>query len=90
MSRTDPLPFLAIVLSLLGIAGFAFLFVRDFNIYWLILSPVIFVVYQFPAFVVFWLYKKKRDKRNGRDEGIEPGPSEMTNADREGETEKES
>ncbi len=90
MSRTDPLPFLAIVLSLLGIAGFAFLFVRDFNIYWLILSPVIFVVYQFPAFVVFWLYKKKRDKRARRDEGIEQDSSEMENADREGETEKES
>jgi len=67
MVRPDPLPLLAIVLSILGIGGFIFLFIRDFNIYWLILSPVIFVVYQFPAFVVFWLYKKKRDRRR---EGI--------------------
>ncbi len=93
MSRPGPLPFLAIVLSLLGIAGFIFLFVRDFNIYWLILSPVIFVIYQFPAFVIFWLYKKKRDKRDTRDtqdEGIEQDSSEMEKGDGEGETGKES
>ena len=74
MSRPDPRPLLAVVLSLLGIAGFIYLFVRDFTIYWLILSPVIFVVYQFPAFVVFWLYKKKRDRREERDERIEEDP----------------
>lgn len=68
MPRPDPRPFLALALSLLGIAGFIFLFVRDFSIYWLILSPVIFVIYQFPAFVVFWLYKKKRNEREGRNE----------------------
>lgn len=73
MSRPGPLPFVAVALSILGIAGFIFLFVRDFNVYWLILSPVIFVVYQFPAFVVFWLYKKKRDKRDERVEEDFPG-----------------
>lgn len=62
MSRT--LPFVALVLSILGIAGFIFLFIRDFNIYLLILSPVILVVYQFPAVAVFWIYKKRRDKRD--------------------------
>ena len=86
MLRSDLLPFLAIALSILGIAGFIFLFVRDFNVYWLILSPVIFVVYQFPAFVVFWLYKKKRDKREERDKRIEQDSSEMENREREGET----
>jgi len=86
MVRPDPLPLLAIVLSILGIGGFIFLFIRDFNIYWLILSPVIFVVYQFPAFVVFWLYKKKRDKR---DERIEEDSSEMDDRGREGRTEEE-
>jgi predicted membrane protein len=80
------MPFLAIVLSLLGIAGFIFLFVRNLNIYWLILSPVIFVVYQFPAFVVFWRYKKKRARR---DERIEQDPSEMDDQEREGETGEE-
>jgi hypothetical protein len=68
MPRPDPRPFLALALSLLGVAGFIFLFVRDFSIYWLILSPVIFVVYQFPAVVVFWLYKKKWGKREGSNE----------------------
>jgi len=53
----------AIVLSLLGIAAFVFLFARDFNVYWLILSPVIFAVYQFPAVLAFWFYKKRRNKR---------------------------
>ncbi|HEX2694808.1 MAG TPA: hypothetical protein VHP61_03580 [Acidobacteriota bacterium] len=83
------MPFLAIILSILGIAGFIFLFIRDFNIYWLILSPVIFVVYQFPAFVVFWLYKKKRDRRDARDESAEQDASEMGNRGREGETGEE-
>ena len=53
----------AIVLSLLGIAAFVFLFAYDFNIYWLILSPVIFSIYQFPAVLIFWLHKKKRNKK---------------------------
>lgn len=86
------MPILALVLSLLGIAGFIFLFVRNFNIYWLILSPVIFVVYQFPAVAVFWLYKKKRDKRDRKDERdgrVEEDSSENGNREREGETGKE-
>jgi Ca2+/Na+ antiporter len=86
MLRPDPLPLLAIVLSILGIGGFIFLFIKDFNIYWLILSPVIFVVYQFPAFVVFWLYKKKRDKRDRQDERIEQNSSEMDKQERISET----
>jgi len=65
--RPDPLPIVALVLSILGIAGFIFLFVRDFNIYWLILSPVILVVYQFPAVAVFWIYKRRREARDERD-----------------------
>ena len=53
----------AIILSLLGIAAFVFLFAHDFNIYWLILSPVIFAIYEFPAVLAFWFYKKKRNKK---------------------------
>jgi predicted membrane protein len=53
----------AIILSLLGIAAFVFLFARDFNIYWLILSPVIFAIYQFPAVLALWFHKKKRNKK---------------------------
>lgn len=51
---------LSLVLCLAGIGGFVFLFVRDFNIYWLILSPVIIALYQFPAVYFFWLYKRAR------------------------------
>ncbi len=81
MLRPDPLPFVALILSLLGVAGFIFLFVRNFNIYWLILSPVIFVVYQFPAVAVFWLYKKKRDRRAAIAETDPPGESERTGSE---------
>ena len=84
MLRPDPLPLLAIILSILGIAGFIFLFIRDFNIYWLILSPVIFVIYQFPAFVVFWLYKKKRAKQGRQEE-----PDEIAGTDSTASTTKE-
>jgi membrane protein implicated in regulation of membrane protease activity len=52
----------AILLSAGGIAGFAVLFVRDMNVYWLILSPIIFAMYQIPAVFVIWLWKKKRQK----------------------------
>ena len=91
MVRPDLLPLFAIVLSILGIGGFVFLFIKDFNIYWLILSPVIFVVYQFPAFVVFWLYKKKRAKRGRQEEPdarIEEDSCEMDDREREGWTEE--
>ncbi len=49
---------LAIVLSIVGFVGFVWLFVRDFNIYWLILSPVIIALYQIPAVFFYWLYKR--------------------------------
>jgi membrane protein implicated in regulation of membrane protease activity len=52
----------AILLSAGGIAGFAVLFVRDMNVYWLILSPIIFAMYQIPAVFVIWIWKKKRQK----------------------------
>ncbi len=52
----------AIILSLLGASAFVFLFARDFNIYWLILSPIIFSIYQFPAVLLFWLYKRKKKR----------------------------
>jgi hypothetical protein len=53
----------SILLSLGGIAAFIYLFVLDFNIYWLILSPVILAVYQIPAAYVFWLWKKKKKNK---------------------------
>lgn len=42
-----------------GIAAFIVLFVLDFNIYWLILSPIIFALYQAPAVLLFSLWKKR-------------------------------
>ena len=50
----------AIALALGGIAGFIYLFVLNLNIYWLILSPVIFAVYELPAAYVYWLYRRKK------------------------------
>lgn len=43
-----------------GLAAFVFLFVLDFNVYWLILSPLIIAIYESPAAYFFWLYKKAK------------------------------
>ena len=67
----------AIVLSLLGIAAFVFLFAHDFNIYWLILSPAIFAIYQFPAVFMFWLHKRKKNKARLVQPVQAPIPCEM-------------
>jgi hypothetical protein len=50
----------SVVLGLAGIGAFVWVFAKDFNIYWLILSPVIITLYELPAFYMFWLYRKKR------------------------------
>ena len=55
----------SVFLSLGGIAAFILLFVLDFNVYWLILSPIILALYQVPAVFVFWLWKKKARKELG-------------------------
>jgi len=46
-----------------GIAAFYFLFISDFNIYWLILSPIIFALYQGPAVYLLWLWKKRKNNQ---------------------------
>jgi arsenate reductase len=43
-----------------GVAAFIFLFVRDINVYILILSPVILACYQIPAAILYGLYKRAR------------------------------
>jgi predicted membrane protein len=43
-----------------GIALFIILFVPDFNIYWLIISPIIIALYQAPAAYLFYLYRKTK------------------------------
>jgi len=52
----------SIIASVGGILAFIFLFLLDFNLYWLILSPVILALYQSPAVFLFWLWKKKYKK----------------------------
>ena len=66
----------SVVLGLAGIGGFIWLFARDFNIYWLILSPVIITLYELPAVYVFWLYRKKQAAAagNGENEERSQGP----------------
>jgi Ca2+/Na+ antiporter len=59
---------ISIIAFLGGLAAFFFLFILDFNIYWLILSPVILAIYQIPAAYFFWLYRKaKNAKQKGSD-----------------------
>ena len=45
------------LLSLAGIAAFIYLFMLDLNIFYLIISPVILAVYQFPAVLVFRMWR---------------------------------
>jgi len=52
----------SILASLGGFAWFIILFIPDFNIFRLILAPVIIACYQIPAVVLFGLYKKKKQK----------------------------
>ena len=52
----------SILASLAGILFFIVLFLPDFNIFWLILSPIIIAFYQVPAVYIFWLWKKKKNK----------------------------
>ena len=59
-AATGSLLVASIILSLAGIGGFVWIFARNFNIYWLILSPVIITLYELPAVYAFRLYRKKR------------------------------
>jgi hypothetical protein len=59
------------LLSLAGLALFVWLFVPNINVYWFILSPVIFSLYQVPAVIVIAIWKRKRRKT---DAGDEPRP----------------
>jgi hypothetical protein len=85
MNKTESFvwPALAALLSLAGIAGFIVLFARDMTVYWFILSPLILIVYQFPAFVVFRMWKRKRARTHqaqapeieeARNQGDDGGP----------------
>ncbi len=69
---------LSIALSAAGLGGFIYLFVRDINVYWFILSPIIIALYQVPAVLVFWFYKRGRAAaaRSGNEEEGRPGENQ--------------
>lgn len=52
----------SILASLAGFAAFILLIIPDFNIYWLIVSPIILAFYQAPAVYLCWLWKKKTNR----------------------------
>jgi len=52
----------SIIASIGGIVLFIILFTPDFNIYWLIVSPIIFALYQAPAAYLFRLYRRTKNK----------------------------
>jgi hypothetical protein len=56
---------LAILLSAGGLAAFVYLFVLNFDVSTLFLSPVIIALYQVPATFVFWLYKRASRRLDG-------------------------
>lgn len=62
--------FASIAASIAGFTLFFVLFIPDFNIYWLIVSPIILALYQAPAAYLFYLYRKT--KHRIREENSEP------------------
>lgn len=57
-----------VMLSLGGVAAFIFLFAPIFNIYWLILSPIIIAMYQTPAVYLYSRWKKWKGRSNDQNE----------------------
>ena len=64
----------AVLFALGGGVAFVLLFVRSMNVYWFILSPLILAIYQMPAVVLFWLWKRAKKRRSA--EPAESDPSE--------------
>lgn len=55
----------SIVFSIGGFVAFFLLFIPDFNMYILIIAPVIIVLYQAPAVLIFYFYKKRKKELEG-------------------------
>ena len=67
------MPAAAVILSLGGIALYLVLFLPGFNIYDLILAPVILALYQAPAAWVFRLWRRRRKSESaGEDQAARP------------------
>jgi predicted membrane protein len=61
----------SILASIAGVALFVILFVPDFNIYWLIVAPIIIALYQAPAAYLFYLYRKTKNRiKNAESEAL--------------------
>ncbi len=58
----------SILASIGGVAAFLFLFLRDFNVFTLIVAPVILACYQAPAALLFWLYRRRRQRERMSEE----------------------
>jgi membrane protease YdiL (CAAX protease family) len=71
----------SILLSAGGIAGFVVLFARDFNVYWLILAPIILALYQIPAVFVFWIYKRQKGLRAEKAGPGSPAPPQAADGE---------
>jgi Na+/H+ antiporter NhaD/arsenite permease-like protein len=72
----------SVVFSIAGFVAFFLLFFPDFNVYILIISPVVLVMYQAPAVLLFYFYKKRKKKIEGEEEEEEKEePSSKGNKD---------
>lgn len=65
-------PVIAVGWSIAGIVAFIILFIPRMDMYWFILAPLIFAVYQIPAVVIFALWKKRRARLSEPEEPLVP------------------
>lgn len=57
----------SIIAAAAGIAAFIFLFLPDYNIYWLMLTPIILAFYIAPAAFLFRKYRRKKQAISGQE-----------------------
>jgi hypothetical protein len=65
---TALLPALAVLFCLGGLGAYAVLFIPRMNVYWFILSPLILAVYQIPAVVLVWIWRRRKARQGGQAE----------------------
>lgn len=73
---TALLPIGAVLFCLGGLAAYAVLFIPRMNVYWFILSPLILAVYQIPAVVLVWIWKRRKAREAGKAEEAVAGARE--------------
>jgi hypothetical protein len=71
---TALLPIGAVLFSLGALVAYGLLFIPRMNVYWIILSPVILAIYQIPAVVLVWLWKRRKARERGGDGSAPPEP----------------